>query len=333
MRLDIAGKRFTHFDDYEVVLTFNAIASHFRFLVQHNILKDLMSYPLCEIHNDEGDLLIKGMILPPTLRSSPKPEKIEINGYSSCGVLEDCQIPVDLYPLQFDGMSLAEITKTILSKFPFDFTYSSLVRDDILKPYDKIESKPDQTIKEFLTELAVERNIILSNYRDGRLFYTRMDAHASVPVGTIDKGMPGIRNMTLQISGQELHSPIFIIAQAEGSESGDSTQYKVDNPYVSAYRPRVVVAEAGDEFDAEKFARSILGKELANIKLTFESSKYYRMGKVLLIRNPDLMIDDFTEFFIQEVRIKGSSQKKDNYIYTCVLKDVYTNAPIKNIFK
>lgn len=333
MKILINGKLFTNFTEYEITFTFNAIASHFYFVAQYNMLDYLLSYPDCEIYDDNNELLIKGIILPPTLRSRPKPEKIKFSGYSSCGILEDCTIPADLHPLQFDGMSLSEITKTILDKFNFDFAYSSLVREDILKPYEKIEAKPDQTIKDFLTELATERNIILSNYRDGRLFYTRLDPTASTPVAKIDKNTQGVKNMTLQISGQRLHSHIWIIAQASEDEQGDSSATLVENYYVKSYRPKVVVAEVGDEFDIVKYAKSIIGKELLNIKLTFDATKYYRMGKVLLIKNPDLNINRYAEFFIQEVKIKGSVNKKNNYTYTCVLKDAYSNVFTTNIFK
>jgi prophage tail gpP-like protein len=106
MRLVISGKQFSNFKSYEVNLTFNKIASDFSFSAQYSFLDRLIDYPPCEIYNDSNQLLIRGTILPPTTRSSPMPEVITVKGYSSPGVLEDSNIPVSLYPLQFDGMNL-----------------------------------------------------------------------------------------------------------------------------------------------------------------------------------------------------------------------------------
>jgi len=333
MRLEIAGKTFRNFNNYEINLMFNAVASSFKFTAQYGFIDKLIDYPVCYIYNDAGELLIKGTILPPTLKSSSMPETTTVQGYSSSGLLEDCQMPVSLYPLQFDGMNLAEITDRLLSGFLFDFTYSSLVKDDMFAVYEKVTAKPNQTIKEFLTQLATERNIILSNFNDGRLFYTRLDTTKSTSVDTFEVGKHGIKKMTLQINGQKLHNPIWVIGQAGKMAKGDATEYMITNPYVAYFRPKVVVAEISEEFDAKKTARNELGKELGNILLTFETTKFNRPGQIVLIKNTDLKIYTTTEFFIQSVKIKGGSNDIEMYTYICVLKDVYTDNDVINIFK
>ena len=331
MRLTIAGKRFTGFKKYEVNLVFNAIASSFSFTAQYDFLDTLLEYPSCEIHNKKGQLLIRGTVLPPTLKSSPMPEDIVVQGYSSAGVLEDCQIPTSLYPLQYDGMNLDEITTRILSGFFFRHVFSYSVKDDVLKPYETVEAKPGQKIKEFLNQLAADRNIILSHKPDGTLLYTRLDTTILKPIDTFEVGKHGIKKMTLQIDGQNMHNPIEVIGQADTNEEGDANQAHLTNPYVSYFRPKVVVYESGDEFDAEKACRNELGKELGGIKLTFETTKFNFPGKLILVKNRALKLVRPTEFFIESVKVKGESKDEDNYTYTCVLKDVYTNDVVVNV--
>ena len=373
MRLEINGVTFSNFNNYEINLMFNAVASSFKFTAQYDFIDKLIDYPVCYIYNDAGELLIKGTVLPPTLKSSSMPETTTVQGYSSSGVLEDCQMPVSLYPLQFDGMNLAEITDRLLSAFLFtysysdlvkddlfkvhekvqaklakptqtildkitdkllsDFSYNDLVKDDLFKVYEKVSVNPTQTIKEFLTQLATERNIILSNNNDGSLLFTRLDTTRLTPVDTFEVGKHGIKKMALQINGQKLHNPIWVIGQAGEMAEGDATEYMITNPYVAYFRPKVVVAEISEEFDAKKTARNELGKELGNILLTFETTKFNKPGQLILVQNADLKINNLTEFFIQSVKIKGGSNDVEMYTYICVLKDVYTDNDVINILK
>jgi hypothetical protein len=201
----------------------------------------------------------------------------------------------------------------------------------MLKPYDTIEADPKQKIKEFINKLASERNIILSHRPDGDLWFTRLDATNLKPLDTFENGKYGTKRMTLQVDGQKLHNPIWVMGQAGDSESDDSNQADLTNPYVSYFRPKTVVVETGDEFDADLAVRNELGKELAAIKLTFETTKFYFPGNLILVKNPDLKLVRPTEFFIESVKISASANKKDSYTYSCVLKDVYTNDPVVNV--
>jgi hypothetical protein len=228
-------------------------------------------------------------------------------------------------------MNLDEITTRILSEFYFRHGYNYIVKDDVLKPYETVEAKPGQKIKEFLNQLAADRNIILSHTPNGNLLYTRLDTTKLKPVDTFEVGKHGIKKMTLQIDGQNMHSSITVLSQADTSENGDSSQSTLINPYVSNFRPKVVVYESGDEFDAVKACRNELGKELGNIKLTFKTTKFNFPGKLILVKNKDLKLVRPTEFFIESVKVSGDSKDEDNYTYTCVLKDVHTNDEVVNV--
>jgi len=332
MKLKISGKTFTNFSSYEINLIFNSVASTFSFDTQSDELKDLINFQQCEIFTDDNDLLITGTILPTTLRSSTVKETVKVKGYSLPGVLEDCQIPVTLYPLQFDGLNLKEITEKILSIFPFSFQFSSSVAEIINKKYEKIESDPKKTIKEFLNELARQRNIILSHLPDGRLLYTKFAASLRT-VDHFEIGMNGIEKMAIQINGQKLHNPIYVVGQSGSDENSDSTDAVIDNPYFEAFRPKVIVLSDGDEFDAETTARNELAKEVSSIKLTFQTTKFNKPGRLITVKNPEIRLNKATPFFIESVNIKGSSNEKDKYNYTCVPRAVYTDESVTNIFK
>jgi prophage tail gpP-like protein len=333
MIIKLNNKKFSGFSSYTINLKFNAIASSFSFEAKAEFIKELLQYPRCEIEDPVHGKLITGVILAPRLRSSPEPQATSVSGYSITGVLEDCSIPISLFPLQSDKLNLSQITEKILNPFGIGFVVDRSKIPDAFAPIEKSTAEPGQSVKEYLTKLASQRGIILTSNRFGNLVYTKIDATNSKPVATFKVGSYGVKGMEVTIDAQKMHSEITVMKQAS-SDNPDAGQFTIANPYVPVFRPMVKIVDSGTIFDVKKAARFELSNELSAIKLTFNTTKFIYPGQVILVENSELRINKLTEWFVENTVIKGNEKENDRYTLTCVLKDVYTtDQVITNIFE
>ena len=332
MRLEIGNKDYKYFSDWNITLKFNSIANIFSFNAKRELLDYILEYPECKIYDDNNDLLLTGTILAPILKTSIRPKFIRYTGYGKAGVLEDCPVPLSLYPLQFDNLSLIDITEKLLKPFGVGFNFTSNVLSDLEKKYDKITVEPETLVKQILNNLASQRNIFLSSNVFGEVFFTRYDPKSFLPAEYFVEGTEGITDISLNIASQTLHSEITVVKQAS-KKNPDAGQSTITNPYVDVFRPTVKVLSSGDIFDVDKAARNALSAELSNIKITFKSTSFVLPGATISLKAPSIDLNEPTELFVEQTTIVGTIKRKDNYAYSCVLPDVYTNGDVKNIFK
>ena len=332
MILKIDNKQFKFFSDFNIALIYNSIGSTFSFTALNDILPEPLEYNKCEIVNDEGELLITGTILNPTNSIAKKEQLTNLTGYSLPGVLEDCNIPHGLYPLQSDNLTLKQIVDKILPAFGLKYIATSNIQSEFNKKYKKTNATPNQSIKDYINDLASQRGIILTHDNKGQIIFTKVDANSLKPVATFEEGNPGIMEMDLQINGQSMHSEITVMKQAS-SKNPDAGQFTIDNPYVTdVFRPKVKILNSGDIFDVEKAARIELGAELEAIKLTIKTTKFVAPGNLIQAKSKRLKINKLTNFFVQQNTILGDV-RGEKYELNCVLKDVYTNTEVINIFR
>lgn len=329
VRLNVLDKGYLNFSSYEINLKYNAIASTFSFQVLNPVLDDLFDFPRCEILKDDLPILT-GTILIPELKSSAKPELARISGYSVAGVLEDVEIPTDLYPLQSDNLSLEEVAEKYTNPFDVNLAYTQNIETDMKAKYTKITADEGQNIKSFLNELASQKGIILTHNELGSLVFTRLEVDKLTPAAQFVDGSEGIKNMSLAINGQALHSKIVVIRQAS-TKNPDAGQSEIDNPYCNIYRPKTIILNTADVFDTGKAARKALSDELVNIKLTINTTEFVKPGNIISVKSDNLRIKKFTDFFVEECVITGN-KVDENYTLSCVLKDVYSDGAVANIF-
>ena len=329
MKISIGGTTYDKFAEYNIQLIYNAIASSFSFTGLKDFIDDILYYPDVQIFDDNDNLILTGTLLIPEFNVSEKPELTELKGYSITGVLEDCNLPLN--SLQSDNLSLKQITDKLLSPFDLEYLIDPAVESDISASFKKTNAGPETKIKEFLNELAAQKNIIISNDEYGRLVYTRLDISKLKPVAVFEEGNPGIIKMNFPIDGQAMHSDITIVKQASG-DNADAGEYTIKNPYVSrVYRPTTKVLSSGDIFDIRKAARMELANEIATMVLTIETTKFVKPGNLITAKSEGCKIKDYTNFFVQETTIEGNIAD-ERYKLKCVLPDVYTDADVKSIF-
>lgn len=331
------------YNKFSLLLRYDSIASAFSFSFyfdpknpEHKLLFQPGHYHQIDVeHNDE--LLLRGWILGQAFGNSSEKILSSVNGYSLSGVLEDCQIPVDLYPLQADKKNLREIAQRLTSKFPFSVKIDGSVASKMEQVYDITKARDNDTIKGYLTSLASQKDIILTHTNKGDVLFTKAKTK-STPIFHFEQGLESVLEMKLKFNGQKMHSDITVQKQAgiEGGNSGEST---IQNPLVPfVYRPKVVTQNSGDDNDTIEAAKSVRSAELKGIVLTIKTSMWELDGKVIkpnniiTVRNPEIYLYKKSNWFIESVKLEGD-ETQTTATLTCVLPETYNGETPAYIFE
>lgn len=336
------------FNKFRVTLRYDSVGSTFSFehyfdpkIKQHRILWQPGHFHVVRVEH-AGELLITGFILSQTFGQTSKKQLSSISGYSLTGVLEDCQIPPSLYPLQSDGKTLGEITRRILGFFttknaPIKLIVDPEVAGKVNSSFEKTTANETETIKGYLTKLAAQKNIVLSHTPEGNLLYTKAKTKTA-SIFHFTGGQPSVTRISLAYNGQGMHSDITIKKQAS-SEGGNAGEQTISNPYVPfVRRPNVKNQSSGTDNDTGNAARNALSAELKGIVLTIELSTWFindkiiKPNNIISVTSPENYIFKKTNFFIESVDLIGD-EKQNTATLTCVLPEVYNEDRVENIFE
>ena len=342
----IRTRKVDFFNRFALSLRFDSVASAFSFQyffdpnnIEHKEMSCIGHYHKCTVEH-EGDLLVTGYLITPKFRSAPKKELTGVAGYSLTGFLEDCQIPTTLYPLQSDGLSLREISSKFVKPFGLTIVIDKAVAARMDEPFDKTTAQASETIKGYLSELAAQKNIIVSHNQYGHLIFTEAKTNRK-PIIEFDvpkNGIPGT-SMELDFNGQAMHSDITVVKQAS-KKNPSSSEFTVKNPYVPyVFRPRVAVQSSGGiEADTERAARALLAEELKNLKLTITTDRWkvesgmIKPNNIITVKNPEVYLYKKTTWFIEGVDYSGDNEKMTATLQ-CVPVEAYNGQPPVYMFK
>lgn len=362
MQLKINDKVITQYEQVSVSLKYDSIASTFGFsLLFEPGNKDRSTYLPGAYSNAEisynGERLITGQVLSQSFSSAGAPPKslVDVGGYSTTGFLEDCQVPLDAYPLQLDNKSLSEIIQTVLFPLNIKFQVDESVKAEADTVYPTVVFEQSDSIKDFLARLTSQKNIVLSHTATGQLLLTRADVNKK-PIFNFDGGQPALK-MNLKFNGQMMHDVISVIGQ-QGINTANAAQSQIENPYVQkkvnfnlnarnstvgnaaiikGNRPKVALQTAGNDNDTPLVARGLLGQELKAIRLTIEiqgwtlNGKLVRPNNIITVVNPELFLFQKSKWFIESVDFTGNNVD-ERAILSCVLPECYSNTAVANIF-
>lgn len=328
MILKINDKKYDFFTKIDVNLTYNAIASTFGFSAffeptdpAHKALFRPLRYSKVTIEN-EGETLITGRILSSGFKSDAAPQLATISGYSLTGVFEDSAIPISVYPLQTDGLSLKEITEKIIEPFDIALVIDPAVQAKANEAIEKSDAKVGGTVKSYINQLASERDILVTHTSGGALLFTEAKAN-NQPIADLSDAV----GKTLTANGQGLHSSIAVLKEAD-LNGGNAGEVELDNPIIHSFRPRVVTQTSGDDNDTELAGKNARAAELAGIKLniTLDSwlvnDRTIKPNQIITVKDPEVFLYKKTSWFIQNVKLSGTVEKQVANL-TCVLPETY----------
>ena len=218
MILKVGNTKIEQFSTVDITLKYDSVASTFAFTFYYDRTNPGMkaiaqygNYARCQIIDDDGTVLITGTILSRAFENGSTKATTGVSGYSVPGVLEDCEIPIKLYPLQSDGKTLKEIAEYLIEPFGIGLVIDEWENfTDIVtaanEAIPKITAEATQTIKGYLSEIAAQKNIIIGHTAGGSLRFTRAYANGQ-SLYTFSSGMPNVK-INVNFDGQGMHSEI-----------------------------------------------------------------------------------------------------------------------------
>ena len=342
----IRNRKVDFFNNFVLELKHDSVASSFGFgfyfdpnILEHKEMACVTHFHEVELfYNDEK--ILTGNITNQEFKVSSVKELCSFSGVSLPGVLEDCEIPINLYPLQSDGLSLSHIASRLLNPFEIKMIIDPSVQTKMNKSFITTTASEGQTVASYLVELASQKNIIISHNENGNLLFTESKTNLK-PIIDFDltKGTPFGTSFSFKYDGKSMHSKITMQAQAD-VDGGNASFQTIKNPYVlqRVYRPTVKIQTSGDDDDTFSAINRVLSNELRGITLTITLDRWTINGKIIRPNNlisiyaPELYIFKKTNFFIESVSFVGDNTQT-TAVLTCVLPEVYNNQIPVSIFK
>lgn len=343
-------RRVDFFSNFQLSLSYDSFGSTFSFEFyydpdnpDHKELACVSHYHDCTLEHN-GEILVTGFALSQGFEYDPTKKLATIAGYSKPGIFEDCEIPPELYPLQSNSLTLKQVAEKLISpwreKHKIDLIVSPSVSDRVNKVYKSTTAGETTTISSYLTELAQQKQVVVSHDNKGNLLLTEAMTE-SEPIINFDwtQGLSPATSFRFQFNGQGIHSHITVQRQAstDGGNAGSAT---VRNPYCPVlYRPTVKSQTSGDDIDTTESAMRELGKELKdNISLAIDMDSWEWDGKLLRPNNmitliaPELFIFTKSRWFIRSVDFTGNAERTTTTL-NCVLPESYNGKMPVSIFK
>jgi prophage tail gpP-like protein len=365
LKLKIGGYSFTSFSKFKLGLNYNGIASVFSFEgffdinnPEHKKLFKPLTYPSCEVLFD-GKKVITGTILNYSSAVANSTSLTGISGYSKTGVLEDCEIPLEVYPLQSDGMSLKEITEKLIKPFGLELVIDKRVEGEVNnlypdsavdnsgessttgdeeKPIAQTNAKENQKVKDYICDLAKQRHIIVTHNSHGNLVFTRLNIDKQ-SIATFTENKPST-TISLSVNAQGLHSKITMQGQAQVGTDTPTEDSAVNN-LVKVYRPTVKKQTSGNNSNIPLTTKMERGNELRNIQLTIETNEWYWFdgrrnhmilpNDIITVISPSNYLSHKSNWFVESVELDGD-ETRSTAVIKAVLPEVYTGGEPKYIF-
>lgn len=364
MQIKVNGKFYNYFNAVVISTTLDTIASIFTFTAfydqtnpDHKILFKPLSYYKIEFFHDDGGLIMTGTITHHSFKSSKEKNLVQISGYSLPGVLDDCQIPYSLYPLESNNRTLAQIVARLITPFHLNVITYPVVTKESSQLIAKTVAKVDETIKDYLCKVANQKNVVISHDIHGNVILFRPDINAATKLTLTGENT---LEMELAIDGTKIHSDITCLRQPsksdgdnlfeadEGDEGGfdgtfaPSGQAKpflissintVKNPLVLAYRPMVRKLTKLSFYDTNRAALNMRAAELKNIRVLFSLDRWEKIsvGDIIEVLNPEIFINNTARMVLESTVIQQSSERK-TMTGVLVLAETFTGDEPQNIF-
>ena len=169
-----------------------------------------------------GELLFTGTMVAvsPTLDNTKK--TISASGYSLPGVLNDCTPPASAFPLEFNNQGIRDIATTLVSPFGVGVSFAEGVEQGPV--FERVACEPGKKVFSFLTELAKQRNLVISSTVRGELLFLQ-SADTGKPVAIFRQGESPVLSVLPTFNPQDYYSHITgiepVVVGLKGSQFTD----------------------------------------------------------------------------------------------------------------
>lgn len=245
---------------------------------------------------------------------------ISISAYSLPGVLNDCTAPASAFPLEFNNQNLRDIAKRVAGLFGLSVVF-------VAEPgavFDRLALAPGKKVLSFLSELARQRNLIISSTPKGELLFLQSTA-AGQPVAQLRQGEPPLQAVMPFFSPQEYYSHITGLEPVLVGLAG--SQFTVKNPRLEGV-VRPITFEASDAVtaDVKSAVEAKAGRMFGNAASYSATVSTWRdpkgelwaPGSTVTLVAPDAMIYSQYAFIIRNVEF-NREQSSESAVLNLVI--------------
>lgn len=306
---------FTSFDSCSIVAPFEPENTAFR-----NVFKPF-SYQDVAIYIG-GELIFSGTQIGIQPEVTPASKTVTLTAYARCAVTNDSCVPISAYPISLRGLDLKKIAEILTDPFPF----SAVTNVNTGAKFDNASIKHTDKVATFLTVLAKQRDLVITNNNNGDLLITKsIDGE---PVAQLKGDQPPVIRVAPSFNEQEYFSDYTAILPVIVRQT--PTQYTAKNKKLtSIMRIDNFIASDAKNGDEKTVAESRRSRGMANAISYFvelatirdPQGELYRPNTNINLQALDAMIYNDTKFLIRGVSMNLSSRIK-----TCALDLVLPEA-------
>lgn len=205
-----------------------------------------------------GEPLFKGTMISviPSLGDS---KTIQVSAYSTPGVLSDCTAPASAYPLEYNNQNLQAITDAVIKPFGI----KAVFEEDPGSTFERVAINPGQKLLDFLSDLARQRNLIISSTERGALLF-RKSKESGVPVAKLRQGESPVISIAPSFNPQEYYSHITGLGPVVVGTSGEAFTIK-NGKLTTLLRPYTFQAQDSESGTLKEAVEAKAGRMFGNM--------------------------------------------------------------------
>ena len=257
-----------------------------------------------------GELLFTGtMFITPKLATD---KTVEVRAYALAGVLNDCPLPASVQS-EYNAVTLETIAAAVAAPFGVGVQFD----DDPGAAFDSVATTPTETVLTFLSGLAKQRGLIISNTPSGGLLFLKSKP-PGVPVAVLEQSVPPLRAVTPTFNHQGYFSEITGIEPTRVGQTA-GLQFTERNPHARGFvrpftynAPDVIGGELKPAV-AAKLGRMLGGSASYTIDVSTwrdPGGALWAPGTTVRLTAPDAMIYGAYDFIVESVEFSRGSKSE-----------------------
>lgn len=257
-----------------------------------------------------GEPLFTGLFVQPLPTVTPTAITMQVSGYSTPGLLNDCKMSPSAYPAEFNDQTLRDIAETIAGIFGITVVFTG----DPGAPFERVSLNPINNVLSFLSKLAGQRNFINNSTPNGELNFIRSKAPGE-PVAVLLQGQSPLLSVTPSFNAQSMYSHVTGMTSTLMGIPG--VQYTVKNPHLTnVVRPYVFNADDIRSSEVRQAVETKAGRMFSAVATYTISVSTWRdpAGNIwapnttLKLTAPGAMIYNEYEFLIKSVTLNRAAR-------------------------
>lgn len=312
-RLEIGDQTYKDFAEYEFFDNVGSVrGAVFVFICSDN------SYKL-DFKNevkvfDENGLFLTGRVVNISSHVTQAQRWVQCEVKSNAGVLVDSVCP---YPLEYSNMSLRAILSDLAECFGQQITFSDDKELDEICVNDigtSFSARPDERVFSFMSRLCRSRGFIIKDTGSG-LFIGRLKDGEQEKISFIQGECIGVKEWHAGYNTDGLARYYELNSQYPDTQTAVA---QVPLPYPVTKRLHSDDYNANDlNSIASIKACEDIGQHFRVILILNEERRGLKTGDVAIIKNPDIYIEQETEFIIKSITPLDNNETRILFVLPC----------------